>query len=314
MRSTNENTKQLKVPISSYVATGTISTTGLRLATELVTPTYATALLAKNIQNRPISRDTVNRYAAQMKAGLWKFNGDPIRIASGGELLDGQHRLQAVVQSGVAQEMVVIRGIHRTAFDTIDLGRKRGAADILAIAGVGGNRHVIAAVARTMLAYESGALHKDADISSQLQARPTEAQVLQWVRANEGLLVEVSNLVSGKYKPGASLSTPSSLAAVALLMYRSEPARTMSNAFLDAFSGRIPCWGPTDPRHVAREYFIKMKTQKTRRAHAYLSLAILIKAANAHFADRSIQRISWSPSREWFPKFGDNTVEACVDE
>ena len=66
-----------------------------------------------------------------------KLNGEPIIIASDGTLLDGQHRLWAIVVSEATVPAVVVQGIDRSTFDTIDQGRKRTTGDVLSINGEG---------------------------------------------------------------------------------------------------------------------------------------------------------------------------------
>lgn len=72
-----------------------------------VTPAFAAALLEKNYANRPISPKRVEFYADQMKEGKWTLSNTSIAIGEAdGSLYDGQHRLAAVVKSGVTVPMI----------------------------------------------------------------------------------------------------------------------------------------------------------------------------------------------------------------
>lgn len=119
----------------------------MKLSIKKITPKYATELLESNTSNRPLSEKTVDRYADDMRDGAWQANGDPIRISKSGVLLDGQHRLTALRKSGITISMVIIEGLNDEAFKTIDTGKKRNAADVLAIAGFH-NPTITAAAAR----------------------------------------------------------------------------------------------------------------------------------------------------------------------
>ena len=46
-----------------------------------------------------------------MKAGKWCLNGEAIEFDTNGKLKNGQHRLRAVIKSGVAIDCVVVRGV-----------------------------------------------------------------------------------------------------------------------------------------------------------------------------------------------------------
>jgi hypothetical protein len=99
-----------------------------------VTPKEAVIWLdTKNSHNRPISQSTVERYTQEILAGRWKSNGQAIVFSDTGQLLNGQHRLKAVVAANRSIETLIVWGVSDSAFDTIDDGNKRSLADILAI-------------------------------------------------------------------------------------------------------------------------------------------------------------------------------------
>lgn len=99
-----------------------------------ITPELAESWLERNDRNRKISPPTVDRYARDMVTGHWPFTGDPIRFSDGGLLLDGQHRLAAIVRTEIACTLLVITGLHVDTQTFMDAGRKRHASDTLALA------------------------------------------------------------------------------------------------------------------------------------------------------------------------------------
>lgn len=100
-----------------------------------VTPKLAARWLTKNTCNRPLSQRTVETYAAAMTAKEWQLNGDTVRFDRNGNLIDGQHRLHACVKSGKSFSCYVVKDLPPEAFDTIDQGRPRTMADVLARRG-----------------------------------------------------------------------------------------------------------------------------------------------------------------------------------
>jgi hypothetical protein len=70
-----------------------------------------------------------------MKNGHWPFTGDPIRFTTDCELIDGQHRLQAIIEANMPMEMVCVFGLEPKAKHALDMGRKRSAGDVLALKG-----------------------------------------------------------------------------------------------------------------------------------------------------------------------------------
>lgn len=102
---------------------------------ESVTPEKATAYLSKNKSNRPISERNTERLATAMAAGEWVVNGESIKFNGDGSLVDGQHRLAAIIRSKKTIKTYVVRGLPSTSYDTIDQGKPRSLADLLARAG-----------------------------------------------------------------------------------------------------------------------------------------------------------------------------------
>ena len=95
----------------------------------LITKEVADKMLGHNSNNyRRVKRALVDKYARAMMEGMWKENGEPIVFDEDGVLKDGQHRLLAVLESGVAVKMLVIRGVKRD-ISTFDEGGVRTVGD-----------------------------------------------------------------------------------------------------------------------------------------------------------------------------------------
>jgi len=106
----------------------------------LITPEMAEEMLETRLPNqRNVRWAKVKLMAKLMKEGQnsWMVNGDSIKFDSGGHLMDGQHRLEGVVLSGVAVWVYVIRGLRPQAFATLDIGTPRNLGDIVRAAGYG---------------------------------------------------------------------------------------------------------------------------------------------------------------------------------
>ncbi len=120
-----------------------------------VTPDQARKWLAQNTHNRPLRERTVAAYAADMAAGNWLPNGETIKFAIDGTLLDGQHRIAAAIESGVAVWMLVVRGLPNDAQETLDVGLRRTFSDVLKLRGEV-SWVTLAAIVRSVAAWESG--------------------------------------------------------------------------------------------------------------------------------------------------------------
>lgn len=109
-----------------------------------ITPDMAYGLLTKNTKNyRRISPTVVQRYAEVMRRGEWELNGEPITFAKDGTLLNGQHRLTAVVESGATVQMLVVTGIDNDVV-TYDDGKIRSSVDIARAQGINASTRELA--------------------------------------------------------------------------------------------------------------------------------------------------------------------------
>lgn len=107
----------------------------MKAAVEIITPHIAKEMLERMETNRPLSDTTAKRYARDMADGRWNNNGQGIVLSEDGTLLDGQHRLRAVLISQATLAMLVVRGVDKRTFITMDSGKTRTLSDVLAIQG-----------------------------------------------------------------------------------------------------------------------------------------------------------------------------------
>lgn len=96
-----------------------------------ITPQYAEELLKMNINNRNVRQHKVDALAKAMTQGEWELSNDAITISEGNILLNGQHRLMAVVQSGVACPFILFTGAADKSFDVMDTPALRRVSDVI---------------------------------------------------------------------------------------------------------------------------------------------------------------------------------------
>jgi hypothetical protein len=126
----------------------------VRSKVQTVSPSKATEWLAANTTNRPLSKPTVRAFAEAMRRGEWVVTHQGIAFDSTGMLVDGQHRLAAIVEADIPIELTVFTDVGEGAFDVLDTGKRRNAADVLAIEGEK-SATMLAAMVRTVWLYEN---------------------------------------------------------------------------------------------------------------------------------------------------------------
>lgn len=119
----------------------------MRSYIKTITPDVARQMLERNRRNRPISASNLSRLTNEIRSGMWRLNGETIIIDSDGGIHDGQHRLLAVVASGITIQSWVIEGVDPDSFSTVDSGKSRSGADVLAVDGHVQCNRLVAALA-----------------------------------------------------------------------------------------------------------------------------------------------------------------------
>lgn len=125
-----------------------------------VGPDLAAQWLERNVCNRPLRSATVAAYARQMTRGEWLPIPQGLAFDTAGNLLNGQHRLHAIVQSGATCRMMVTTGVPEKIagktvkpMDLMDTGAPRSVTDQLKVQhGISGGS-VLAAIVRAILSF-----------------------------------------------------------------------------------------------------------------------------------------------------------------
>ena len=99
-------------------------------AVETITPALAQAYLSTSTGNRSLAKKNVQFYARQMREGKWTVSHQGIAFSVNGDLIDGHHRLTAIIEANVSVGMMVARGVSVESRQVIDQGKGRTAADI----------------------------------------------------------------------------------------------------------------------------------------------------------------------------------------
>lgn len=141
----------------------------------LMTPDMAMDLLQHNTLNRPLSDGHMQRIARQISEGKWQFNGDTIKIADTKAVVDGQHRLWAIIEAKVPVMTGIVYGVPESAFSTVDTLRKnRSGADILSRHGVSVARNIVASALSWLLRYQRGVLQEYRAPTNRIENRDIE--------------------------------------------------------------------------------------------------------------------------------------------
>lgn len=99
----------------------------------MMTPERAKFILSMNTGNRAIRRTSVATFVKKIQRGEWMCTHQGIAVANTGRLLDGQHRLLAIVETGSTVPLLLSTDCEESLFGGIDCGISRSNADLTAI-------------------------------------------------------------------------------------------------------------------------------------------------------------------------------------
>lgn len=271
----------------------------IKSSVETVTPQVADKILTDSkdqVKNRNVADCHVEWLSDQMKAGKWRTNGEPIILDDEGFLLDGQHRLYAVVMSGATIETVVTRGVDRSTFATIDTGSARTTGNVMSIAGEA-NASTIATALGWVHRYEVGAmLHhaRFAGFTSQIalnlvKKHPTLREDVTWA-------VGMRSNVFLKNIPAASL---------AFMKYAFGQYKPNKATEFFELVGDIRQDEPGTPTRTLRDWILK--TERSRRPASTLEImAVTVKAWTAFLNGDRPKTYVWYRTTQYpesFPTF-----------
>jgi hypothetical protein len=251
----------------------------MKVETMKVTPAIAERWLTSNTHNRNIRLAAVNAYAADMEAGRWLPSGDAIRFAADGTLLDGQHRLLAIVQSGVTISAVVISGLAPETQEVMDGGTKRTLADVLALRGEVNTRQLAAGL-RRITAYEV----YGGDSASAWKAAPTAQQMLAAL-ARHPETRDYARRASTLRLAGI----PSSVGIYAMWRLNAIDAEDAEDFFYRVESGI----GLEDNHPILALRRVLLGDVRQRHDNARMQCALIFKAWNKYRDGDPIQVLGW---------------------
>jgi hypothetical protein len=248
-----------------------------------LTPPLAQLLLNRNDGNRHVSETRVQRFVQDIREGRWETNGEPIIVASTGELNDGQHRCTSVCRAATPIQTWITFGVNRESRLTVDQGGTKTTGDYLQMDGVA-NSNEIAAMARMLWQYDTLSV-----ISGQPEKQPTKGQLLELAAVNLPALS--ASLAAVPKKGSAKVGGLSFIAFAHYLFTRSANADAATEFLSKVVKGEK--LSSTDPAHAARERLLE---ERLRRAPLSLKVEIICRAWLAHQAKRRMSRIQTNGS------------------
>jgi hypothetical protein len=250
-----------------------------------ISPCLARELIEANTENqRSVARGNLAKIEKTLLNDSFALNGESIIVSDTGRLLNGQHRLLAVVNTRIGIWSVLVKNVPDEYFATIDSGKSRTFNDVCKIAGHDRTHH-LATSAQLLAEYllgesrvASGIPLSHADLASTLEAAPRLSDSVMFVMRTKGIAAS----------RGAWLH----------YILSERLGRDAVDPFFEKL-GHGQMLQSGDPIYQLRCRLIADKSSRSKLPRREL-LALLVKAWNAHIDGRSIKQLKWL-STESFP-------------
>lgn len=259
----------------------------LQVKVEVVTPERAQEILERNDRNRSIAASVVDRYARDMRNGVWALNGQTIKISDTGRLLDGQHRCAAAVKSKTPFPAIIVEGLQDEVFDTFDLGTRRSISAVLKDRGET-NTANLGAVLRQLWLIDNGLI-------TVTNVPPTVSELLATLEAHP--MVRDSVKLATKVRDIA----PSILLALHYVFRKADERR--ADEFVERLADGVML-SADSPILKLRDILQEDRANRKGRMGDVERGALIVKAWNAFFYERPIRVLKWQTGggrRENFP-------------
>ena len=241
----------------------------IEVTLEHIGETRALEYLEHMVPNRNVLQSNVDPIARDLEQGRWTVNGQTIKFDKDGYLCDGQHRLTACLQAGVALDTIVVRGLSKRAFTTFDIQQTRGFRHYLETAGQSNASHIAAAL-KVLWIISHGVVGK--------LVTPSNTELEAYWLANSSV-----GKLQSSWGPLKDILPPSTSIAVGYLLRNVD--ETKADLFLEKLQTGENLSGG-DPILVARNYLMSIRHGERKRTsggygQVYTTAALLINAWNA---------------------------------
>lgn len=271
----------------------------IKTEVKTINPALAEELLKNNVFNRTVHKKTVNFYASQMRRGQWELNGEPIIIAKSGRVLDGQHRLYAVIESNTTIKTLMIYGVEDRTFDTINQGKPRSGGDVLSIAGVPNARRASSIISvYNRMKTRSEVLIKGSNHDKELGF--SKRDILNMYKSNPIFWENITKLSSTLYSTKRLFSLSEMGGTMAYLILEKNHPEEKIFSFFKQLVGDEEVRNNTINLLSDRIVNASLRGMKIESKH---KTALLIKTFNAYLVGREYKSLYYNESTEDYPTY-----------
>jgi hypothetical protein len=253
-----------------------------------ISPERALQLLnASDANYRAVNKEHVKHLAEEMSSGRWFMTYEPIIIDPVRGVVDGQHRLLAVIMSGVACDFLVVEAhADADAVAAMDTGVNRSAAVTLRAGGVK-NAASIATIARAYAQYKAGHM----PWNSHAHTRRVSTKVINDITKNNPHIHEIATRTC--HKPFKITGMIGAMSVMAMIAHDDSPSHAFE--FLNKYDNAENISDPNDPVRLLYTRMLKAKASSSMKMPTHIRSGLTAKAYNAFISGYGVGVLKYAP-------------------
>lgn len=265
-------TEQIKIEIKSEIL--------------LITPSLAAEFLSRNVKNRKLNNSVVQEYKRQILDGQWQLTPQGISFNEYNELMDGQHRLTAILEANKGVNMFVFYNVPDNSFKVLDTGFKRNTNQIFAMNGIKYAMEKAAGIRRFIL-MENTSTNALANIKNNTNVSSTS--IYEYYQNNKILIDDLTSIAIAYYNKTPFFSKANILAIILHLhITRKHSIITIQGFFDQLFHGRTI---NNNGIELLRSKLIQSALMPSLKIKETVKLVLLKKVWNAYIKGVKIKKL-----------------------
>jgi hypothetical protein len=264
----------------------------MEIKKRLVSPEMAKNWLESfNLDNRNVNNCRVDSYVSDIINGNWKEDtGECIKFSNKNRLLDGQHRLLAVVKSGISLNLHIATNLEESVFNVLDTGKPRGGSDAFKVAGV-------ISYAQLSTIIQKYNIIKNGGCKGDKKSTLSNSELLKVYNFRPEYWEEKSRYAN-RQKVKFNGIMPATIIGCFSAVF-DEKDVTKSESFFDELCSGINVTNSTI--NVLRDKLIRDKVSKVQKLSKKVEIAFIIKTWNAYRLGKQFKLLKFDDSIESFP-------------
>ena len=263
-----------------------------------ITPEFANSLLEKNNHNRPVSKKRVEYYANLMENDKWHLTHQGIAIDKNGCIIDGQHRLLAVIKANKSIAFNISTNVENETFKYVDVGYTRTTGNVFAIDGIKNATNHAAGISK-YYNFSSNQKQLATNFNRKIEMNFTHDDYLAFYYKEEPCLIEILKMSQNMHAKYRILKVSEIYAFASYCMFD----KNWGFSHVQSFFENVYIQRHDSKSNAPKLLFNKLiqNITGTLELKSKVKTALIIKAFNYYTEKKSIKLLNFYEKRDKYP-------------